>query len=480
MAVSLSSISATSGTLTAPGVGSGLDIKGLVSQLMAAEQRPLTLLNSQEADLQSRLTSLGTVTSALSSLQPAAQALAAAGVAYATVVSDPTVLAASAFSNSIGGNYSVNVTQLAQAQKLISPSPGLTSLTATIGSGSATTLTITLGTLGTLGGTFTPDASKTPVPVKIDSTNNTLTGIRDAINAAGAGVTASIINDGGATPYHLALTSNATGAVNSMKLAVSGDAAITSMLGYNPDAPTSNFSEVQPAQDAKLTVDKVDITSATNSVSGAIQGVTLNLTKATGTAPGSAITVSVRPDNSKVITALGGLVDAYNSANTTIAGVTAKGAVLQGNWAVLALQRQIRSILGSAQSTGTSFTTMSQLGVSFQKDGSLALDSAKLNTALLAHPADASGLAAAIGNAVKTAADNVLGPTGPIPSASAGINRSIADIATRRTDIQAHLDQVQALYQAQFTSLDTLMSSMSQTSTFLTQQLNNLPNYFNH
>jgi flagellar hook-associated protein 2 len=477
MAVTLPSVSATTGTLTASGVGSGLDVKGLVSQLMTVEQRPLTLLNQQEADLQTRLTNLGTVNGAMSALQPAAQALVNAGSANATAVSDSSVLSATAGSTAVSGNYSVNVTQLAQVQKLVSPSPGKATTTTAVGSGTAATLSITLGTNGT---TFTPDASRTPVTVNLDSTNNSLAGIRDAINAAHAGITASIVNDGSSTPYHLTLTSNATGAANSMKLAVSGDVALGVLLNYNPDAPTANFTETQAAQDAKLKVDGVDVTSSTNSVTDAIQGVTLSLIKTTGSAPANAITVSVQHDNSKVIAALSGLVTAYNSANTAIATATAKGAVLQGDWAVLNLQRQIRSIIGSTQATGTSFTTLTQLGVSFQKDGSLTLDAGKMSTALSANAADASGLAAAAGKAIKTAADNVLGPAGPITSETKGINRSITDLATRRKQIQLQLTATQARYQAQFTALDTLMSGMTQTSTFLTQQLNNLPNYFNH
>ncbi len=484
MAVSLPSISATSGTLTASGVGSGIDVKGLVSQLMAVEQRPLTLLAQKEADFQFRLTSLGSVQGSLSGLQSAAQALAAAGTAaYAASVSDGTMLSAAADSTAVGGSYSVTITRLAQAQKLVSPAPGQASTSAAIGTGSATTLTLTLGTIsGTpvngqyASAGFAADAGKTPVTLTIDSSNNTLAGIRDAINAADAGVTASIINDGSGSPYRLALTSNATGAASSMKLSVSGDAAIASLLEYDPTAAAQNLNETQTAQNAALAVDGVDITSATNSVAGAIQGVTLSLAQPTATA----VSVTVQRDTSKLSAALGALVNAYNSANKTIAAATAKGAVLQGDWAVLGLQRQVRAILGSAQSAGGAYTTLSQLGVSFQKDGSLVLDSVKLGSAISANIGSVSALAAAIGNAVKSAADDLLGPTGPISNETAGINRSIADIDSRRISIQSRLDATQARYQAQFNALDTLMSSMSQTSSFLTQQLGNLPNYYNN
>ncbi|MBE0621505.1 MAG: flagellar filament capping protein FliD [Burkholderiales bacterium] len=484
MAVSLPGISATSGTLTASGVGSGIDIKGLVSQLMAVEQRPLTLLAQKESDFQFKLTSLGSVQGSLSSLQSAAQALAAASTAtYGASASDTTILSATADSTAASGSYSVSVTALAQVQKLVSPT-GQASTTAAIGTGAATTLTLTLGTItGTpvdgqyASAGFDADPLKTPVTLTIDSSNNTLAGIRDAINAAGAGVTASIINDGSGSPYRLTLTSNATGAASSMKLSVAGDAAIASLLEYDPTAPAQNFNETQTAQDVTgLVVNGVAIASATNSVAGAIQGVTLNLAKPTTS---GAVTVTVQRDNSKLTSALGALVNAYNSANKTIAAATAKGAVLQGDWAVLSLQRQVRTILGSAQSAGGAYTTLSQLGVSFQKDGTLALDSAKLNTALSANVGDVAALAAAIGGAVKSTVDDLLGPTGPITNETAGINRSIKDIGSQRINIQSRLDATEARYQAQFNALDTLLSSMNSMSSFLSQQLDNLPNYYN-
>ncbi len=485
MAVSLPGISASSGTLTASGVGSGIDIKGLVSQLMAVEQRPLTLLAQKESDFQFKLTSLGSVQSSLSSLQSAADALAKVGTAtYSASASDSTILSATADSTAASGSYSVSVTALAQVQKLVSPAPGQLSTTTAIGTGAATTLTLTLGTItGTpvngqyASAGFAANATVTPVTLTIDSSNNTLAGIRDAINAAGGGVTASIINDGSGSPYRLTLTSNATGAASSMKLSVSGDAAIASLLEYDPTAASQNFDETQTAQDVTgLVVNGVSIASASNSVAGAIQGVTLNLANPNTS---GAITVNVQRDNSKLTSALGALVNAYNSASKTIAAATAKGAVLQGDWAVLSLQRQVRSILGSAQSGGGAYTTLSQLGVSFQKDGTLALDSTKLNTALSADVGDVAALAAAIGGAVKSTIDDILGPTGPITNESAGINRSIKDIGSQRIKIQSRLDATEARYQAQFNALDALLSSMNSMSSFLTQQLGSLPNYYN-
>lgn len=482
MAVTLPTFSSsTAGTLSALGVGSGLDLNGLLSKLMSVEQQPLTLLDQQEAGLQAELSSLGTIKGSLSSLQSAAQTLASAGrAAYGATVSDSSVLTATTDSTAAAGSYSVKVSNLAQAQKLIAA--GVASTTAGIGTGASTTLTFTLGTissvLGPTGGkysdaSFTADPTKTPVSVTIGNTNNTLSGIRDAINAANAGVTATIVNDGSGTPYRLSLTSNTTGAASSLQLSVSGDGTIAGLLAYDPSsALTQNLSETQTAQDAKLTVDGVAITSATNTVAGAIQGATLNLAKAPTTSP---VTVTVQRDNSNLVSALNTLVKAYNDANTAIASATAKGAPMQGDWGVVSLQNQVRSILGSMQSIGGSYTNLTQLGISFQKDGSLTLDSTKLNAALSANVGDVSSLAAAIGNAISSAANNMLGTSGPIASETDGINRTITDIGNRRSSLQAQINATQQRYQTQFAALDSLISSMNQTSTFLTQQLANLP-----
>ena len=484
MATTLPSLSANTGTLTAGGVGSGLDVKGLVSQLMTVEQRPLTLLANKEASYQSKLSSLGSVQGSLSALQTVAQSLQTAGsAAYSTSVSDSTVLSATADSTAASGNYALQVSKLAQVQKLVSPAPGLAATSSTVGGGNATTLTITLGTTsgtpvdGQYAATgFLADPAKTPVTLSIDSSNNTLAGIRDAINAANAGVTASIINDGSSTPYRLSLTSNSSGAASSMQLTVgAGETAISSLVSFDPTEPSQSLSETQTARNAQLTVDGVSVSSASNSVAGAIQGVTLSLTKETA----SAVTVAVQRSSSQLSTALSSLVSAYNSANKAMAGASAKGAVLQGNSTVLGIQRQVRALLGGVQSVSGSYTTLSQLGISFQKDGSLALDASKLNTALAADVVSASALAAALGSAVKTFADGLLGSSGPIPTATAGISRSITDIGTQRVKLQSRLDATQLRYQNQFRALDTLMSGMNTTATFLTQQLSNLPNYYN-
>jgi flagellar hook-associated protein 2 len=421
----------------------------------------------------------------LSSLQLAANALSTASTAqYSATSSDTALLTTSASNNASPGNYNVTVTKLAQMQKLLAV--GRIDTSTAIGSGVDTTVTFTLGTISSVLGpvngvysdaTFSANASKAPVSVVIGASNNTLAGIRDAINAAHAGVTASIINDGGASPYRLTITSNDTGATNSLSISASGDADIAALLGYDPQgAGVQNLTQTQVARNAEISIDGVSVTSASNTVVDAIQGVTLNLKKIHTSPLTDSTAVTVQRDNSGLAAALGAMVKAYNDTNKTIASATAKSAVFQGDNGVLGMQAQVRSILGGTQETGSAYTVLSQLGVGFQKDGSLALDSAKLNAALTADPDAVASLTAAVSKAINAAATSLLGASGPVTSKTDGINRSIKDIGSRRSDLQHRLEMTQQRYQKQFSGLDTLLSGMNKTSSFLTQQLDSIAN----
>lgn len=194
-------------SITSAGLGSGLDIESIIKSLMAVEQQPITQIQAQEAKQTTRLSAWGQVKSVLSSLQTAAKGLDALSdfKSFSTSIGDSTVASATASSTAVAGSYSIEVTQLASAQKI--KSAGYASATSTVTSNTLpATLTLAVGT--TSGGSFTASTTKT---ITINSDNNTLTGVRDAINAAKAGVTASLVNDGSGTPYRLVLTSDNTG-----------------------------------------------------------------------------------------------------------------------------------------------------------------------------------------------------------------------------------------------------------------------------
>jgi flagellar hook-associated protein 2 len=465
-------------TLSSPGIGSGLDVNGLVSQLMAVENQPLTLLKQQQSSYNAQISAIGQIQSAASNFQTAAQGLVNATTvpAYQATPSDTSVLTATATGSAATGNYAIGVTQLAMSQKLVAT--GVASTSSAIGSGASTTLTIDFGTIsggsnngGTYtGASFTANAAKTPISITIDSSNNTLAGIRDAINAKHAGVNATVVNDGSGTPYRLVLTSTDSGAANSLRVAASGDAAIQNLLAYDP-AGTQNLSQLQGAQNALLSVDGIAITSASNTVTDAVSGVTLNLLKSTASSVPTTVQLSVQQDGSSLTAAINALVTAYNNANSTIALATAKGALLQGDSTTLTIQRQLRSALSDTLSTSGIYKSLADINVTLQKDGTLAVDSAKLQSKLIGNFNDVSAVIAAFGKSLTTLSNNILDTnTGEIANETSGINASIKDNTSQQDALSQRLTTIEATYRAQFTALDNLMVSMNRTSSFLQQQ----------
>lgn len=267
-------IAATSATSS-----TNINVSGIVSQLMSLEQRPISLLNAKEASYQAKLSAYGSISGALSGFQGAISILNSAirTQALSATSSDSTTLTASAASTAAAGVYGIDITALAQAQRLVAA--GQVSDTTTIGLGAATTVTFDAGTIS--GGAFDPVtgtytgaafASNGGVThtVTIDSSNNTLQGIRDAINKANVGVTASIINDGSATPFRLVLSSSTTGVANSTKITVTGDATLSTLLAQDP-AAGQNLSQTTAAQNAALKINGIALSKSSNTITDAIE-----------------------------------------------------------------------------------------------------------------------------------------------------------------------------------------------------------------
>ena len=241
----------------------------------------------------------------------------------------------------------------------------------------------------------------------IDSTNNSLQGIRDAINSAKMGVTASIINDGSATPYRLVITSGSTGAANSMKISASGDATVSALLANDPTAGAAtgalgqNMSETVTALNANLSVNGIAVSKASNTVSDIIPGVTVNLSKPSPIP----VTLTVAPDTATVTKNVNSFVTAYNALKTTLTSLTAynastkTAAILQGNLAILNMQSDLNGLLNTPAAGAGSLNSLSQIGVTFQRDGTLAVNSSMLSTALKNSFSSVAGLFASTGNA---------------------------------------------------------------------------------
>lgn len=422
--------------ISSPGIGSGLDVNGIVSKLMAIEQQPLTVLAQREASYQAKLTGIGTIQGALSSFQSAVSALnnPSKFTSLSTTVSDSTVFTASNISTATAGSHSVQVTNLAQSQTLRTNFTAA-NVTNTIGTGS---LTFYFGTYDSVGNTFTPNAATGAQTVTIDAAHNSLGGLRDAINAANIGVQASIVNDG--TTNRLILTSANTGAANSLKISVSDadgnntDMSGLSQLAYDPTAVSGagkNMVQTIAAQDATLVVDGMTMNKSSNTVTDAIQGVTLNLLK-TSTA---AATVTTARDTGGVTSAVQSFVSAYNDLNKTIGSLTSYDAttkqagVLQGDSVVLSIQRQIKSMLGkSIMALDGTQINLVDIGVAFQKDGTLSLDTTKLQNAVNANPDNVMGLFAAAGKPTDSLVNYVSSTTNTQPG-NYGV--SVSSLATQ-------------------------------------------------
>ncbi len=471
-------------TATSSASTGAVNVVSIVSSLMAVANIPLNNLTSQQSSYQAKISAYGTVKSQMTALQSAAAALGSAStsslLAFKATSSDTTAVNATADGTAVAGNYTLNVTNLAQSQNLVAV--GKTSTTAAISNGVATTVSFDMGTItgGTLaGGTYTgatfTSGGAGVKSITIDATNNTLTGIRDAINAAGLGVTASIINDGSATPYRLTLTSNATGANQSVKITTAGgDGTINTLLGYDP-AAVQNMNQSVAAQNANLTVNGIAISSATNTTSTAIQGVSLSLSKIT-TAP---VTLSVARDTAAITTAVSNFVSAYNTMYSSMQNASAYKSVspLAGEATLRDMMNQMRNIAAGAVTGGT-MSSIGQAGISFTAAGVMQLDSTKLSTAVAT---DFTGLSNLFNNSTtgygtlfNNLATNALSPTGSFANRTNSLNQSVKIAGDRINVMNAQLSALQAQYTKQYSALNVLMANMNQTSTYLTQQLSRL------
>lgn len=455
--------------ISSPGIASGLDVNSIISKLMQLEQQPLNKLASKETSYQAKITAYGSVKSALSSLQTAAGSLAAVDTfgGRAASVSDSTVLAAAASSTAAVGDYSVSVRQLAKFHTLRSN----TNYAATTDTFNTGTLAIAIG-----GGTA--------VNVTIDGGNNTLAGIRQAINTAAAGVTATIVNDG--TTNRLVLSSATSGSTGSITVAVtdSGSGGTHALSGLD----SASLVQTQPADNALVTINGIDISRSSNTIADAIEGVTLTLAKGTIAAPGTA-TLNISRNTAAITSAIDTFVKAYNSAagllktSSSYDAASKKGAVLNAESTVRSIQAELSNLVHtSVTGVAGGISTLSDIGISVQTDGTLATDSAKLAAALADTSKDVAALftQTTTGNegiAVRfnTAMKAVVAFDGLIAGRTDGIAASIKDIGQTRDALNIRLTQIEARYRAQFSALDSLLASMNKTSQYLSQQLSSLP-----
>ncbi|MEO3988223.1 flagellar filament capping protein FliD [Pseudocitrobacter cyperus] len=453
------------------GVGSGLDLSGILDSLEAAQKSTLTPISSQQSSYTAKLSAYGTLKSALETFQTANTALNKADLFTATsTTSSSTAFSATTTGSAIAGKYTISITQLAQAQTLTTKSSQSDTKAAIATSDSV--LTIQQG------------GGKDPVTIDISAANSSLTDIRDAINNAKAGVSASIINVGNGQ-YRLSITSNDTGSDNAMTLSISGDSALQSFMGYDGTDGSNGMEESVTAQNAKLTVNNVAIENSSNTISDALEDITLNLNDVT---TGNQ-TLTITKDTSKAESAIKAWVDAYNALQDTFSSLTkytsvdagadsqdsSNGALL-GDSTLRTIQTQLKTLLGNTHSSST-YKTLSQIGITTDAStGKLELSSEKLQAAL---KKDASGVGEMfIGDGKNTGVTTTisnnltswLSTTGIIQAAKDGVSKTLNNLTEQYNAASDRIDTMMARYKAQFTQLDVLMNSLNSTSSYLTQQ----------
>jgi flagellar hook-associated protein 2 len=457
--------------IQANGIGSGLDINSLVSQLVTAEAAPgQQRITRHEVAVTTKVSALGTLKGALAAFKAALEPLKSveAFQSRKATSADSKIFTVTADTDAVAGHYNVEVVQLAKAHQLASV-PFVGGSSASVGYGS---LAISVGNK-----TFNVD-------IKQDAA--TLDDIRNAINSAAdnTGVQATLLNT--AAGSRLILTANATGESSVIKVVSSGGDGNLNKLNYDPLSPpvppAPGLTQLEPAQNAKIRVATFDIESATNVFENAIDGVTIT---AVAESDGEDVGLDVAFDKSTVQTRIQSFVTAYNSMQAQLTKLgsynaeTKEGGPLLGDSLLRSIESETRRTLSNPVTGGSStYTTLASLGITTNATGSLAVDPAKLTKAL---DADPEGVAKLFGSDNGVAArmfsqlENRLATAGDIETRNTRLKSELKDIASDKEALNLRMAQVETRLRKQFTALDSLLSHMQSTSSYLTQQLSNLP-----
>ncbi len=452
MSVSLTTIgssAAATGTVTSTGIGSGLDINSIVTSLVNAEINPQkTLLTTTQTNDQTTISAFGALSSALATLQTATDALTTGHALNAMKASssNSSALSATTTNQAVSGSYQVSVTQLAQANTLVS--------------GVYSTADSEVGT-----GSFAISAGGGSFNVTLGAGSDSLANLRDAINSAddNTGVSASIVyaKDGA----RLLLTAQQSGTANAVSVTTTA----------------ATFTTLTPAADAKLTVAGFDVTSASNIVSNAIDGVTLNLTQMT-TSP---VTVSVAADSSAATTAVQSFVTAYNAVQSLLStdtaytpasstSTTGSAGPLQGDSATMSLMRRLSTLIGVTGGSG-GINSLADLGITSDPTsttGALTVDATKLASVLQQNSAGAKNLfsgATGLGTQLNSVLDGYIGPGGLIGTKTSLLQDQLTTISGKLDSLTTRSTQLTAQYSAQFNAMDAIVAGYKNTSSLLTQ-----------
>jgi len=440
--------------ITASGIGSGLDIEGIVQQLVRAESTPLVNLDIKEQDLEVRLSSFGALKNSLSAFSSAVSKLSSLDKfkVFAATSSDESAVTSTVDSTGAAGTFDVTVTQLAQRNKVTSDA--------------FTDASTALANTGDL----TIDVDGNAFTVTIDGTNNTLSGIRNAINLASdnTGVTASVLNEDGGS--RLIITANDTGIAKAASITSSN--ALTTELNLTEIDPVNDI-----AQDAIADINGFTVTRSNNTISGAIQGVTLELLTTGGSSR-----IDVSRDDAAIAESINGFAKAFNGLRGQLAGLRREGGTLEADSTILSIQRDIDGVLNNqANITDVSFGFLAEIGLARNKAGDFILDQSLLTTALNNDFEGVSKLLADDPDGFLSRLSDTVGGfiafDGLVSARSSGISTEIRGLQEQRDRIEARLVIIEKRLRSQFSALDGLVGQLRTTGTFLSQQLGALPGF---
>jgi len=463
-------------SISSPGIGSGIDVSALVNSLLAAEGAPkINRFDLNEATFQAEISAFGSLKGSLSAFQTAIQNLQELTdfQQRSATTSDASVFTVKADETADVSQYGIEVVQLAKAHKLITQDGHFSSSTDTIGSGTLK---------------FTQDSSSFSLTI---GATDTLEDVRDAINNAtdNTGLKAAILNidDGvGGTESKLVFTADNTGVDNAITITVDEDgnglfndaadldaSGLSRLINANLDTPST-------ALDGQIKIDEQLVSSSNNVFTGAIKGVTV-----TGVATGAGESLAVSLDKSSVKTKINTFINNYNTLVDTFTGLSAYDAdtqtagILLGDATLRSVQSAVRTKISSPVSGLTSsFSTLAEIGITTDSSGKLVLDDDDLDEVLDNNFDDLGQLFAStngIANTLDTLVEGYVGSSGIIKSKTDGLTESIDSISEQREVLNRRLIALESRLLAQFTAMDTLVSSLRNQSSFLTQQLANLP-----
>lgn len=434
---------ASTSAVTSSGLGSGLDVDGIVTKLIAADRSAADKrLDTRETKAQVQISALGSMRSSMGSLQTVLASLNVSGLGKRTAtVSDNSLFTATAGTTAQAGQTQIEVLSLAKAHK--------------IGSAAFASSSTAVGA-----GTFTIGVGSQSFSVDLTATT-TVAGLRDAINTAtdNKGVTATLVQEDGGV--RLVLTASSTGTASTL--------AVTSSA--------TSFSDLQVASDAQIKVDGYTRTSSYNTITGVVDGVSINLLKAQ---VGSTATLTVAADTDAAKSGLKSFVDAYNSLLSTYNSLSAydasskSGGVLMGDASTRAAMTNLRSAMTGTVESGT-YTMLSQLGISAKLDGSLSIDSTKLAEALATDGGSVQKLFASSGGLIDKLNATLKAYTaddGQIDVRLDALNDQLDKIASDRSALDTRMEKAEERYRKQFSSLDAIVSKYNNVASYLDQMDN--------